>query len=92
MSNSRSAPKKKFTQKNPTLLQKLKELAAEAEDDEAIVSDLIPQSESDNIDESRDNITTKSTVTPVLICQTRYTSPTIVHSLGFFSEKRIGTI
>ena len=32
-SNSRSAHKENMTQKNPTLLQKLKELAAEAEDD-----------------------------------------------------------
>ena len=47
--NSRSVCKKKLTQKNPTFLQKLKELAAEAEDDEEIVSDLIPQSDSDNI-------------------------------------------
>ena len=40
-SNSRSARKKNMTQKNPTLPQKLKELAAEAKDDEEILSDLI---------------------------------------------------
>ena len=68
-------------QKNPTLLQKLKELAAEAEDDEEIVSDLIAQADSDNSDKSRDHIITNSTVVPVLICQTGYNSPTIVHSL-----------
>ena len=42
-SNSISACKKKLTQTNPTLLHKLKELAAEAEDDEEIVSDLITE-------------------------------------------------
>ena len=46
--NSRRARKKKMTQKNLTLLQKLKELAAEAEDDAEIVSELIPQANSDN--------------------------------------------
>ena len=56
MSNSRSAHKKNVTQKNPTLLQKLKELAAEAEDDEEIVFYLIPQYESDNSDKSMDHI------------------------------------
>ena len=34
-----------MTQKNPILLQKLKELAAEAENDEDILSDLITQSD-----------------------------------------------
>ena len=77
-----------MTRKNPTLLQKLKELAAEAEDDEEIVSDLIPQADSDNNDESRDHIITKSTVIPVLICQTGYNSPTIVHSLAKISRKK----
>ena len=66
--NSRSARNKNTTQKNPTLLQKLKELAAEATDDEEIVSDLIPQADSDNNDESKDNIITNSTVIIVLIC------------------------
>ena len=80
--NSRSARKKNMIQNNPTLLQKLKELAAEAEDDEEIVSNLIPQDDSDNSNESRDHIITNSTVIPVLICQTGYNSPTIVHSLG----------
>ena len=42
-SNSRSACKKKLTQKNTTLLQKLKGLAADAKDDEEIVLDLTPQ-------------------------------------------------
>ena len=57
-----------MTQTNPTLLQKLKELAAEAEDDEEIVDNLINQADSDNIDESRDHIITNSTVIPVSIC------------------------
>ena len=51
-----------------TLLQKLKELAAEAEDDEEIVYDLIPQEASDNSDESRHQIITNCTLIPVLIC------------------------
>ena len=46
-SDSRSARKKNMTQKNPTLLQKLKELEAEAEYDKEIVSNLIPQSDSE---------------------------------------------
>ena len=49
-------------------------MAVEAED-------LIPQADSDNSDESRDHIITNSAVIPVLICQTVYSSPTIVHSL-----------
>ena len=77
-----------MTQKNPTLLQKLKELAAEAEDNEEISSDLIPQSDSYNNDESRDHINTNSTVIPVIICQTGYNSPTIVHSLANYSRKK----
>ena len=87
-SNSRSALKKNVTQKNPTLLQKLKELAAEAEDDNEIVSELITQDNTDNSNESRDQIITKSSVIPVLICQTGYTSPTIVHSLENFPQKK----
>ena len=59
---------------------------AEAEDDEEIVSDLIHQEESYNRDKSRDHIITKSTVIPVLICQTGYNSPTIVHSLAKISQ------
>ena len=77
-----------MTQKNPTLLQKLKKLAAGAEDDEEIVPNLIIQAYSDNNDELRYQIITNSTVVPVLICQTGYNSPTIVHSLAiFFLEK-----
>ena len=72
------------------MLKKLKELAAEAEDDEEIVSDLIPQDDSDNIDKSRDHIITNSTAIPVLIYQTVYTRPTIVHSLEIFSRKKDG--
>ena len=70
------------------MLQKLKELAAEAEDDKEIVSDLIPQDESDKSKKSRDHIITNSTVIPVLICQTGYTSPTIVHSLENIPRKK----
>ena len=81
-----------MTQKHSTLLQKLKELAAESEDDEEIVSDLIPQAKSDNNYDSKDHIITNSTVIPVLICQTGYNIPTIVHSLATFSLKRIVTI
>ena len=47
MSYLRSARKRNMTQKNPTLLQKLKKLLAESEDDEEKVSDLIPHSNSD---------------------------------------------
>ena len=54
-----------MTHKNPTLLQKLKELAAESEYDEEIVSNLIHQSKSDNNNESRDQIIANSTITPV---------------------------
>ena len=65
--NTRSAHKKNVTQKNPTLLKKLKELAAEALDDEEIVSNLISQDDSDNSNESSDHIIKKSTVIPWLI-------------------------
>ena len=41
--------KKNVTQTNQTLLRKLKELAAESEDVDEIVSDLIPQYDSDKI-------------------------------------------
>ena len=85
--NSRSAHPKNMT-KNPTLLQKLKGLAAEAEDDEDMVSELISQAESDNNNYSMDHIITNSTVIKVLICQTRYNSPTIVHSLENLSQKK----
>ena len=74
------------------MLQKLKELAAEVEDDEEIVFDLIPQDDSDNNDESRDHIITNFTVIPVLIRRIGYNSPTIVHSLEKFPGKRICTI
>ena len=86
--NIRSARKKNVTQKNPTLLQKLKELAAKAYDDEYRVSDPITQEKSDKINESRDHIITISTVIPLLICQTGYTSPTIVHSLANLPRKK----
>ena len=66
-SNSRNAIKNNKTQKNPTLLQNLKELAAEAEDDEEIVSDLIPEDDSDNSNKPRDQIITNFTVITVLI-------------------------
>ena len=91
-SNSRSTRKKNVTKKNPNLLHKLKELTAEADYDEEIVSNLITQSESDKNNESRDHIITNSTVIPVLIYQTGYNSPTIVHSLEKNPGKRIGTI
>ena len=70
------------------MLQKLKELAAEATDDEEIVSDLIPQDKSYNSNKSRYQIVTNSTVIPVLIYQTGYNSPTIVHSLAKFSREK----
>ena len=87
-SNSRSARKKNVTQKSSTLPKKLKELAAEAEDNEEIVSALIPQDDSENSDELRDYIIANSTIIPVLIWQTGYTSPTIVHSLETFPLKK----
>ena len=77
-----------MTHKNPTLLQKLKELAAEAEDDKEIVLDLIPQSDSYNIDASRDYIITNYTIIPVLIYQTGYNSPMIMHSLVNVSSEK----
>ena len=70
------------------MLQKLKELAAEAEDDEEIVSDLISQDDSDNIYKSRDHIIKNSTFISLLICQTGYNSYTIVHSLGKIPRKK----
>ena len=70
------------------MLHKLKELVAEAENDEEIVSDLITQANSDNSNESRDHIITNSTVIPVLICQTGYNSPMIVHSLTKITWKK----
>ena len=70
------------------MLQKLKELAAEEEDDEKILSDLISQAESDKINESRDHIITNSTAILFLICQNGYNSPTIVHSLAYFTQKK----
>ena len=85
---SRSARKKKTTQKNPTLLQKLKELAADAEDGEEELSNLIPQYDSDNSNDSRNHIITNSTLILVLICQTGYTGPTMVHSLANFPRKK----
>ena len=68
-------------QKNPTLLLKLKVFEAEAEDEEELVSNLTPQDDSNYSNESRDHIVKNSTVIPVLICKTGYSSPTIVHSL-----------
>ena len=73
--NSRSARKKNMIQNNPTLLQKLKELSAEAEDDEEIVSNLIPQDDSDNSNKSRDHIITNSTVIPVFSVRLDTTDP-----------------
>ena len=70
------------------MLQKLKELETEAEDYEEIVCNHIPQSDSDNINKSRDDIITNYTVIPVLICQTRYNSPTKVRSLVIPSRKK----
>ena len=67
--------------KKSDLIQKLKELEAEAEDDEEIVSNFILQADSDNSNKSRDHIITNSTVVPVLICHTGYNIPMIVHSL-----------
>ena len=63
-----------MTQKNSILLPKLKELAAEAEDDEEIVSNLITQSESDNSNESRYQIITNSTaiVSPAEVARQIY--------------------
>ena len=80
--------RKKNTTKKPTLLKKLKELEAEADDDEEIVSDLIPQSNSDHNNESRDHIIKKSTVLPKRICEIGYNSFTIMHFLEFFSQKK----
>ena len=70
------------------MLQKLKELAAEEEADEKIVSDIIPQEDSYNSNKSRDHITTKTTILLMLICQTGYTRPLIVHSLANFAPKK----
>ena len=44
----REAHVRKRDQKNPTFLQKLKELAAEVEDNKDIVSNIYPQDDSDN--------------------------------------------
>ena len=63
-------------------------MAAEAEDDEEIVSDLTPQEESENNDKSMYHIITKYTLITVLIYQTGYTSPTIVHYLEKFPRKK----
>ena len=70
------------------MLQKLTKLAAEAEDDEEIISYLISKSDSYNNNKSRDHIIKNSTVIPVLICQTGYNIPTIVHSLAKFPRKK----
>ena len=59
-----------MTQKNPALLQKLNQLDAVAEDDEEIVSNLIPQDDSYNSDKSKDHIITNYTAILVLIFQT----------------------
>ena len=61
---------------------------AEAGVDKEIVSDLIPQEDSDNSDESKYHITTNPTVIPVFIFQTGYTSPTIVHYVANVSYKK----
>ena len=52
-----------------------------------ILSNLTPQEDSDNRNTSRDRVTTNFTVITVLICQTGYTSPMIVHSLETFPKK-----
>ena len=75
-------------------------MADEAEDDEEIVSYLIPQEEEYNTDKSRNQKIKNSTVVIVLIYQTGYTSPTIVHSLAKvfpkkkdkYNKKRLGAI
>ena len=69
------------------MLQNLKELAAESEYDKDVVSNLIPQLDSDNIKKSRYHITTKSTAISVLICQTGMYIP-----WQTVSNKWIGTI
>ena len=84
----RGASKHKSPPNNPTLLQKLKELSAEAEDDKDIVSNLTPQEDSDKIEKNRYHITTNSTIIPVLIYQTGYTSPMMVYSLANFDRKK----
>ena len=70
------------------MLKKLKELEAEADDDEEIVSDLIPQSNSDHNNESRDHIIKKSTVLPKRICEIGYNSFTIMHFLEKISQEK----
>ena len=70
------------------MLQNIKELAAEAGDDENIVLDLIPPKDSENSNKSKDHIDKNSTVIPVFIYHTGYTSPTIVHYLVNFSQKK----
>ena len=77
-----------MTHKNLTLFQKLKKLAAELEGNEELLSNLVPQDDSYNSNEPRDHIITNAAVIPVLICQTGYTSPMIVHSLTIISRKK----
>ena len=77
-----------MTPKKSTLLQKLKGLAADIEYDEEIVYNIIPQYDSDNNDKSRNHMIINSSIIPVLIYHTVYTSPTIVHSLENFPRKK----
>ena len=69
----------------PTLLEKMKELAADAEDDEDVLLDLEPQGESDKNEETREYITTQSDVLPLLVFQAGYIQPNIVHSVGIYA-------
>ena len=62
-------------------------MAAEAEDDEGVVFDLTPEEDSNISEKTRNHITTNSTDVTVLIYQTGYNSPMIVHYLVNFSLK-----
>ena len=69
----------------PTLLARMKELAADAEDDQDIILDLEPQGDSDKNEETREYITTHSDVLPILVFQTGFRRPNMVHSLGIYA-------
>ena len=77
-----------MTYKNPKFASEIKEIGSWGEDDEGIVSGHIPQDNSENSYKSIDHIIVKSSVIPILICQTGYTSPTIVHSLENSPQKK----
>ena len=51
----------------PTLLTKMKELAADAEENEDVLLNLEPQGDSDKNKETQDYITTHSDVLPLLV-------------------------